>query len=245
MIDLKFLGNGSAFNTTKTNTSAYFTIDNTLYLIDCGCNVFDKIVNENILSGIKYVNIFITHTHPDHVGSLGNLLFLCSKVEGIIPVIYTHKEIIMYVNRFLTSQGLIPDTNYLLHDCSIIHNDFKYKHNNLSITISASLTHHTNEIPSCLFLIYIKDELNPGNNTTYLYTGDLSDQYINLINRNINTINKIYVECAKSDYNHIHVSIKALKEKIPQEYRDKIYCMHIEDDGEYITKEGFNVVTTI
>ena len=49
---LKFLGRGSAFNVNEKTTSAYFIIEKTLYLIDCGYDTFKSIMKHNILDGI-------------------------------------------------------------------------------------------------------------------------------------------------------------------------------------------------
>ena len=82
---LKFLGSGSAFNSTLGNTSAYIKQNNDeLILIDCGGNIYERIMAGDILNdSIKYVNIFITHTHPDHCGSLGDVIFYCYYKLGI------------------------------------------------------------------------------------------------------------------------------------------------------------------
>lgn len=77
---LSFLGRGSAFNPKEGNNSAYFISDNQLFLIDCGENIFGKILENKLLDNIETINLMITHTHSDHVGSLGSLVnyaFLC------------------------------------------------------------------------------------------------------------------------------------------------------------------------
>lgn len=58
---LNFLGNGSCFNTAFGNNSAYH-IDKekqSLLLIDCGESIFERIIKQKILEGIrdiKYIN---------------------------------------------------------------------------------------------------------------------------------------------------------------------------------------------
>ena len=71
---LNFLGRGAAFNPKEGNTSAYFTIDNQLFLIDCGESVFAKLMELDLLNNMKKINLMITHTHSDHIGSLGSLV---------------------------------------------------------------------------------------------------------------------------------------------------------------------------
>ena len=121
---LKFLGRGSAFNVEEGNTSAYFIKDNIFFLIDCGETVFHeftandklkKLIAENQINDIQ---VYITHLHSDHVGSLSRFYFGYDS-----PLI-----------KLLTLQGNIIDTHYefLLepHECiyskKIAHaNEFK------------------------------------------------------------------------------------------------------------------------
>ena len=72
---LNFIGTGSAFNTELGNTSAFVKKNNSLLLIDCGGTVFHRFQELNIFEGLENLYIIITHTHPDHVGSLGEVIF--------------------------------------------------------------------------------------------------------------------------------------------------------------------------
>ena len=92
---LKFLGRGSMFNVKEGNTSAFWkdpSDNKTMILIDCGGTVFQKIMEYNLLDGVKNLYVIITHTHTDHIGSLSDLLFYCRyamkdiKVEVIASV---------------------------------------------------------------------------------------------------------------------------------------------------------------
>lgn len=51
---LKFLGRGSAFNTEEGNTSAYIKENRTLFLIDCGSNIFERIMFKDLLYDLVY-----------------------------------------------------------------------------------------------------------------------------------------------------------------------------------------------
>lgn len=72
---INFLGIGSAWNIEYDNTSAYIKKENKMILIDCGETIARKIIENNVLDGIDELYILISHTHLDHVGSLGTLLF--------------------------------------------------------------------------------------------------------------------------------------------------------------------------
>jgi len=73
-MELKFLGRGAAFNPKEGNTSAYFIENNQLFLIDCGESVFERLIELDLLNNIESINLMITHTHSDHIGSLGSLV---------------------------------------------------------------------------------------------------------------------------------------------------------------------------
>ena len=73
-MEINFLGRGSAFNPKEGNNAGYFIQNNELFLIDVGEDVFAKLIEFNILENIKKINVMITHTHSDHIGSLGSLV---------------------------------------------------------------------------------------------------------------------------------------------------------------------------
>ena len=89
-MELKFLGRGAAFNPKEGNNSAYFIENKELFLLDCGEGIFERIIKNNTLNDIDKVNILITHTHSDHVGSIGSLIMYCfyikkTKTNIILP----------------------------------------------------------------------------------------------------------------------------------------------------------------
>ena len=79
---LKFLGTGNAFS--QKNTSAYFIHDNQLFLFDCGETVFKQIQKFKLIEKVKKVNIFLTHLHSDHCGSIGSLIFYLSDNDFVV-----------------------------------------------------------------------------------------------------------------------------------------------------------------
>ncbi len=77
---LSFIGIGGAFSTKMGNCSAYLREKDYMLLIDCGENIFEKIIERELLKNINKIDIILTHFHSDHIGSLGSLLFYCDKL---------------------------------------------------------------------------------------------------------------------------------------------------------------------
>lgn len=86
-MDLLFLGRGSAFNSKEGCTAAYFIEGRRLFLIDCGGSVFGALQQSGILEQVDNATIFITHTHSDHIGSLGVLIDYFYIMKQTIPQI--------------------------------------------------------------------------------------------------------------------------------------------------------------
>ena len=74
-MQLKFLGDGSAFNVDAYNTSAYFKTENSLFLLDCGESICNRIIKLGLMMDVENIYVFITHTHSDHIGSLEALIY--------------------------------------------------------------------------------------------------------------------------------------------------------------------------
>lgn len=95
---LHFLGNDSGFG--QKNTSAYAFLGNRLLLIDCGYTVMSQLQNKNLLEDISGIDVIITHLHPDHAGSLGqlalysyftfkrpiNIITACSEIDTFLRI---------------------------------------------------------------------------------------------------------------------------------------------------------------
>ncbi|WP_054707992.1 MBL fold metallo-hydrolase [Bacillus sp. JCM 19041] len=72
---LTFIGCGSAFHTELGNNGAFFKADNELCMIDCGSATFHRLIDYQVLNRVNQITVLMTHLHPDHIGSLGDLIF--------------------------------------------------------------------------------------------------------------------------------------------------------------------------
>lgn len=233
---LKFLGSGSAFNTKLGNTSAYIKKYNKLLLFDCGCTVFTKIQELNLLNDVEEINVLITHTHPDHIRSLGDLIFysffiLKQKVNIYYPDISKVITILnaLGVNNQMYNITKISNKNNLnLLGNLIYHTKTKHDFNYKMVNNYGYFLYNSNDD------IYI------------YYSGDSceipSDMYWNLNN---NMITHFYQDTCKADYDgNVHLSLRKLSELIPIELRNKVWCMHLDNifDVNEAKELGFNVV---
>ena len=93
---LKFLGTGGRLNAAHGNTSAYYTEDDKLLLIDCGETAFGEIQELHLLDGISKVFFICTHAHLDNVGGLGNLCLYCHQKNIEFYVVTDPSYILIY-----------------------------------------------------------------------------------------------------------------------------------------------------
>lgn len=226
MQTLKFLGRGSAFNTKEGNTSAYIKEGSHLLLIDCGENIFDRIMSKKLLDGVDKVDVLITHLNSDHVGSLSSLIYYCYyikkfKVNVHFPTMELY-DLLMLNGHKGEFNNVLLNENYPDMVCWKIIKPFKVSHI---------------DTMNCYgYCIY--DE-----NDKIYYSGD--SNVINIDKEFLDFFTEIYQDTCSMDYEgNVHLSLKKLCEAVPMEYRNKVYCMHIDKD-ELIDKaksEGFNVV---
>ena len=234
-MELLFLGRGSAFNSYEGNTSAYFIDKNELFLIDCGESIFETIMENKLLDDINCINIMITHTHSDHVGSLGTLIMYCYYVINKKVNIIILKDC-LYKNDLIDLIRIFGCTKEMYRIIDETELDNKYE---LFNTIRFKKTEHVSQISS--YGIQIET-----NNGVIYYSGDTSNlnNILELI-KNKKTIDKIYVDSTSTNTkNNVHVYIGELNNLIPDHLKNKIYCMHINDKKciEMAIEYGFNVV---
>jgi ribonuclease BN (tRNA processing enzyme) len=234
-MELLFLGRGSAFNTIEGNNSAYFIDKNELFLIDCGESIFERIIEKDLLKDVECVNVMITHTHSDHVGSIGSLIMYCYYViKKNVNIIISRDS--LYKNDIIDLIRIFGCTSDMY--CVIYDDEYDDKYDLFS-SIRFLKTNHVSQIPSYGILF------NTNNGIVY-YSGDTSDlnNILDLINSNL-IIDKIYIDSTSINaMNNVHVFIGELNEKIPDFFKNKVYCMHINDE-KCINKAleyGFNIV---
>jgi len=234
---LKFIGTGSAFNTKLGNTSAYIKENNTLLLIDCGELTFDRILSLNLLSDVNEVHIAVTHTHPDHIGSLGSFIFYCYFIKKIKPTFHSADNDFI---RLLQYMGVTEE------HCEFEHNNANpnFSIESLNIRLIYIETDHVKEIQSFGILL-VRNLKEKENEEVIYYSGDSCDIKDDTINAlKTGQIDLLYQDTCKADYDgNAHLSLRKLVEVIPEELRKNVYIIHTDEgfDFDEARELGFNI----
>ena len=230
---INFIGMGSAFNTELGNTSAFVKKNDSLILIDCGGTVFHKLQKLNMLDGLKNLYILITHTHPDHVGSLGDVIFYSYYILKHKPTIFfPQKELI---ESFLTSIGVSAEMYNLYSNNAEDIKDMQLG----NFSINFMHVSHVDTIPTYGFIMKLDGRV-------FYYSGDANAISNTIVDKLINgQICRIYQDTCGLDYEgNAHLSLRKLCDIVPLEFRNKVYCMHLDKNitAEDVKNNGFNVV---
>ncbi|GLI90449.1 MBL fold metallo-hydrolase [Bacillus subtilis] len=234
---LQFLGCGSAFNTKLGNNSAFIKRGNTLVLFDCGSTVFSRLKESGLLEGTEEIHVLLTHTHPDHFGSLGDLILY--NYYAMEPV--TTRQVVIYcgesytlVGKLLTGMG-IPRSAYSFGGASYYGEDVEFK-------LYPVRTEHVDELDCYGYSFHIDGK-------KIYYSGDATKIPVNQLSA---LKNKEYDEfyqdtCSVLYDGNVHMSLTELHRQIPQEVRSRVYCMHLDEKfaPEKAKQYGFNVVEPV
>ena len=227
---LNFLGTGDMSNYKLKNTSAYIKFDKTMLLIDCGMTTYHELLKKDLLNNLDEIYIAITHTHPDHVGSLTALILYLHfgtnvKINVIVNKSFYEQE--NHLKNLLKSQGA-NENYYNFIDISEINSFFK---------INSKRINHCPELDSYAYEIIVDDE------TTYYYLGD---------NNDIEFYQNTLLKLRKNDYiftdisnkkSNVHLNLYEIQKCTPLDKRSQIYLMHFnEEDTIVLANElGFMV----
>ncbi|UUV46250.1 ribonuclease Z [Bacillus phage vB_BanS-Thrax2] len=236
---LEFIGTGSAFNTKLGNNGAFILRGNKLFMIDCGSATFNRIMEMDLLHGVEEIYVLMTHKHPDHIGSLGDLIFygyynMGNVMEKNVTVLAPDD---MLISETLFDMGVKTSTYFL--------KEFKTESVNFledfSMTFMPIKTEHVEELECFGYVIHIQD-------TRIYYSGDaniIPEKVLKMFNAGM--IDLLYQDTCGADYKgNVHLSLRELDELIVEDkaLRSRVYCMHLDEKFDEIEaiSMGFNVV---
>lgn len=224
-MELIFLGNGSAFNVDAYNTCAYFKTEKSLFLLDCGESICNRILKLRLMDGVENVYVFITHTHSDHIGSLEALIYYNE--------VFLRKNFKIFYPRHAKLKQLLkltgvdfPFTVYPVpKELDGIRIDFvRQKH-----------------IPGSYGYFFY------GKESSLFFSGDTSEVNLRCVEElKSGQIDRVYHEVTTSG-SRIHTHIDKLKACFPEEIRGKVWLMHFENDEvrKLCEEEKFKTVKVI
>lgn len=230
---LNFIGTGSAFNTRLGNNGAYIKKNNVLFMIDCGSSTFQRVLECGLLDDIEKVAVLITHTHPDHIGSLGDLAFYTYYTKKIKLVIYANCD--HSIGNTLQNMGINDD----LYELIEFNEGTIFKYGKFSILFAPVKVVHVEEL-SCFGYLLIHDS------ESCYYSGDsnmIPEDVIEAQHRG--EFDYFYQDTCKADYEgNVHLSLRKLTQLIEPMHRDNVYCMHLDSgfDKDEAYELGFGVV---
>lgn len=232
---LQFIGCGSAFNTALGNNGAFIKKDRELFMIDCGSSTFERLQRAKLLDDVDTVHVLMTHTHPDHIGSLGDLIFYGYYEMGEFakPSIHVYAPEGLNVQEILRMMA-VNDEQYgfqVVDHGRIMGMDFE-----------AFKVTHVPELNAFAYLLKMESK-------SVYYSGDCNEIPSAILEKfKSGEIDYFYQDTSKLDYpGNVHLSLGKLTELIPQELRSKVYCMHLDNqfDPEEAKRLGFHVVEAI
>ncbi|VBB07281.1 metallo-beta-lactamase [Lucifera butyrica] len=229
---IQFIGCGSAFNTRIGNTSAFLKKGDSLLLIDCGGTVFHRLQAMQLLDGLKRLHIVITHTHPDHVGSLGDIIFYAYYVLKITPKLYFPENRLL--KTFLQCIGVEKQMVEIISNLTVDAADQELGAFNLSFI---PVTHVTT-IPAFGFLLEYEG-------ARIFYSGDsnsIRESVLRMLEKG--ELERMYQDTCGLDYDqNPHLSLRKLCEIIPVDLRSKVCCIHHDAylDREQVKTLGFQL----
>ncbi|MFW6008352.1 MAG: MBL fold metallo-hydrolase [archaeon] len=227
MSSITFLGTGNAWNHNYDNTSALFEFNNTNLLIDCG---FTTPINLNKINKLGEIdNIWISHTHGDHIYGLEEIAFrnkfLYKRKINLFIARKNYKDIKSCLEATLQYDGANKKLQTLDNYFNVCIIDKGFSIKGYKFTIEK--TKHAYNMSS--YMLY-------GNN--FIYTGDT--QFIDWSRYDLSKIKYIFHDTQLAKYdNNAHAPLQDLL-TLPNNIRKKIWCMHYGEDIEKYKSTIFN-----
>jgi ribonuclease BN (tRNA processing enzyme) len=236
-MSLTFLGKGNEFNVTDGNTSAYLQQGTSLFLIDCGADVYAKLKETLFFGTLTDIFVLVTHVHADHIGSLASLVkdFYENKARRV--TILTPDTVA--VTNILACMG-IQSSYYLITKMTLGEYEVVVSEDLGDIVLKSYKVNHASNLNSYAYIIR-----NGG--VEMYYSGEASNIPSEVLSALLDgDIDKFYQAVVSFDVvGNIHMSFTVLQDLIvPVDARDKVYVMGYDEDLVLadVTTAGFRTV---
>jgi ribonuclease BN (tRNA processing enzyme) len=230
---LNFIGSGSALNTSLGNNSAFIKDGKSILLLDCGSTTFARLQGLKLLDDIKNIYVLITHRHPDHIASLGDVIFYANYIiDAKLTVITPDKENVCNLLKYM---GVKQE----LYSIVKPDKDFELKNKDFEITISCVPVQHVKDMECYGYIIQY-------NGSKIYYSGDSMSIPKNIFQAfEKHELDYIYQDvCSYNNIENPHMYIKELLELVNEKDRDRLFCMHYDEgfDKTQIQEMGFRII---
>lgn len=213
-MDIKFLGIGAAYYPAWGSNSAFFTLCDHLYLLDCGETSFQRISARPELQSCGGITVLVTHLHADHIGSLSTFAAYCMQVLNKPICIASPDDTLPHVLSLL---GVTTDIYQFQRDFS---RPFPG-----GLIVTPLRVNHAPEMECYGFF------LSDSHNTVY-YSGDANTLPAIVRERlAAGELSCVYQETTYEKGTHpSHCTLEQLCTLVPLEQRRKVVCMHFGAD---------------
>ena len=230
---LQFIGRGAALNPLEGNNAALYEENGNLLLIDMGENVFTRLVALNVLPKAKNIYVVLTHTHSDHIGSLGSLIHYCfvklnQRIQLVMDEEVEYRE---SVEQILAAFQVLPKMIERITSRQLAEAFSGFS------ALRFVPTRHVDELKSYGLAFDTPEGL-------VYYTGDSRDvELLEKLYRQGN-LAAVYTDTHNDNRpTSVHMPLDRLKEVFPVEFRGRVTCMHFGNSEtiELAREAGFSI----
>lgn len=230
---LNFIGSGSALNTSLGNNSAFIKEGKSILLLDCGSTTFARMQSLKLLESIDNIFVLITHRHPDHIASLGDVIFYANYITNAKITVLTPD--LENVCNLLKYMGVKRDLYSIVNP----EKEFKLNNSDIDLIISYVPVEHVKDMECYGYVINYKG-------SKIYYSGDSMGIPKDIFQRfEKHELDYIYQDiCSYYNTENPHMYIKELLELVNVKDRDRLFCMHYDEgvDKTQIKHMGFRVI---
>lgn len=231
-MELRFLGNGSAFSPTHTN--AYFYYEDNLFFIDLSMYSVEK-AKKLVTSDINNIFILLTHLHSDHASGIGLFAQWCYYMKGKVPYFVSDAKLKNDILEDMKATGVerhlfkilsIDDCSMVQFDKNDIYDDDAKTRIQKIISTHLIKTIPTKHVPN-LYRKCFGFKLNTGNKII-VYTGDTAT--LNPYLSELSDADEFYCEMS-FHYGVVHLLWSEQKDiLLPLSENINVYLMHLDDE---------------